>query len=297
MWPSGFGTYMDIGDPCVEIKLSPLSRFLAACQWRAWRLARRFQPKLVYAGSGLMAPAAVMAARSVGARSACFLHGLDIVVDHPIYRRLFVPAIRRHDRVLVNSQHTADLAKQAGVKPDRIRLVHPGVDLPDLSVEKEARRAFRERFALGNRPLLLTAGRLTERKGLAPFIRNSLPEIIQHEPDAVFVVIGGEASQALQHRKGVMTDIRSAAKEVGLDSQVRLLGSVTDAELSQAYFAADLLVFPVLELPGDVEGFGMVAIEAAAHGLRSVAFRVGGVPDAIADDVSGWLLEPGDYSQ
>jgi phosphatidyl-myo-inositol dimannoside synthase len=174
--------------------------------------------------------------------------------------------------------------------------VHPGVDLPDLSVGKEARKAFRERFALGNRPLLLTAGRLTERKGLAPFIRNSLPEIIQHEPDTVLVVIGGEASQALQHRKGVVADIRNAAKEVGLESQVRLLGSVTDAELSQAYFAADLLVFPVLELPGDVEGFGMVAIEAAAHGLRTVAFRVGGVPDAIADDVSGWLLEPGDYS-
>jgi phosphatidyl-myo-inositol dimannoside synthase len=294
--PVGFGTYMEVGDPWAEIKLAPLSGFLATCQWRAWWLARRLQPKLVYAGSGLMAPAALMAARSVGARSACFLHGLDIVVDHPIYRRLFIAAICRHDRVLVNSYHTADLARDAGVKPDRIRRVHPGVDLPDLSVGKEARRAFRERFALGDRPLLLTAGRLTERKGLAPFIRNSLPGIIQYEPDAVFVVVGGEASQALQHRKGVVTDIRNAAKEVGLESQILLLGSVTDAELSQAYFAADLLVFPVLELPGDVEGFGMVAIEAAAHGLRTVAFRVGGVADAVADNVSGWLLEPGDYS-
>ena len=294
--PSGVGQFLEEGDAVAEVKVASLSRFLVACQWKSLRLALRLRPRLVYSGSGLTAPATLVAARSVGAQAVCFLHGLDIIANHPVYRRLFLPAIQRQDRILVNSHYTAALAKDAGVCANRIRVVHPGVELPDFSAREPTKLAFRERFGLGGRPFLLAAGRLTERKGLGPFIRNSLPEIIQHEPDAVFVVIGGEASQALQHRKGVMTDIRSAAKEVGLESQVRLLGSVPDAELSQAYFAADVLVFPVLELPGDVEGFGMVAIEAAAHGLRSVAFRVGGVADAIADNVSGWLLEPGDYS-
>ena len=294
--PSGVGEFLEAGDARVEVEVAPLSRFLIACQWKSLRLALRLRPRLVYSGSGLTAPAALVAARSVGAQAVCFLHGLDIIANHPVYRRLFLPAIQRQDRILVNSHYTATLAKDAGVQAERIRVVHPGVDLPDFSDRKEARLAFRERFGLGDRPVLLAAGRLTERKGLAPFIRNSLQEIIQHEPETALVIIGGEASQALQHRKGVVDDIRSAAKESGLESQVLLLGSVTDAELSQAYFAADLLVFPVLDRPGDVEGFGMVAIEAAAHGLRSVAFRVGGVADAIADNVSGWLLEPGDYS-
>ena len=294
--PSGVGQFLEEGDAVAEVKVASLSRFLVACQWKSLRLALRLRPRLVYSGSGLTAPATLVAARSVGAQAVCFLHGLDIIANHPVYRQLFLPAIQRQDRILVNSHYTATLAKEAGVHADRIRVVHPGVDLPDFSGREETRCAFRERFGLGGRPVLLAAGRLTARKGLAPFIRNSLPEIIQHEPETVLVIIGGEASQALQHRKGVVDDIRSAAKESGLESQFLLLGSVTDAELSQAYFAADLLVFPVLDRPGDVEGFGMVAVEAAAHGLRTVAFRVGGVADAVADDVSGWLLEPGDYS-
>ena len=293
--PEGVGALLAEGDRRVEIQCSPLFRFLATCQWQSWKLARRFQPKLVYSGSGLTAPAALMAARSVGARSACFLHGLDIVADHPIYRRFFLPAICRHDRILVNSHHTAGLAERAGVKADRIRVVHPGVDLPDLSGRAEARRAFRERFSLGNRPMLLAAGRLTERKGLEPFIRQSLPEIVRHYPDTWLVVIGGEASQALQHRPGIMEGIRKASRDMGLESQILILGGITDEVLSQAYFAADLLVFPVLDLPGDVEGFGMVAVEAAAHGLPTVAFGVGGVPDAVRDGHSGQLIAPGDY--
>jgi phosphatidyl-myo-inositol dimannoside synthase len=77
-------------------------------------------------------------------------------------------------------------------------------------------------------------------------------------------------------------------------AHVRLLGAVDDQTLSDAYFGADVMVFPVLNLPGDVEGFGMVAIEAAAHGLPTVAFAIGGVPDAVADGESGWLVAPGD---
>jgi phosphatidylinositol alpha-1,6-mannosyltransferase len=56
-------------------------------------------------------------------------------------------------------------------------------------------------------------------------------------------------------------------------------------------------VFPVKDIPGDVEGFGMVALEAAAHGLPTVAFGAGGVPDAVADGVSGSLVPAGDYPQ
>jgi phosphatidylinositol alpha-1,6-mannosyltransferase len=61
-----------------------------------------------------------------------------------------------------------------------------------------------------------------------------------------------------------------------------------------AYMAADVLVFPVQEIPGDIEGFGMVAIEAAAHNLPTVAFAVGGVPDAVRDGISGALVARGD---
>ncbi len=294
--PQGAGQFMPEGTMCREVPLVPLSRFLIGCQWEALKLARRFDPNVVCSGSGLTAPATLMAARFSGARTICFLHGLDIVADHPLYRNLFLPAIRRVDRILVNSRHTAGLAESAGVLPGRIEIIHPGVELPDWS-DREARRLrFRERLGLGERPVLLVAGRLTQRKGIAEFIRHALPAIHSELPEVQLLVIGSEASQALKHERGVRTGIDAAISEAGMGSNVTLLGSVGDDSLSEAYFASDAMVFPVLDLPGDVEGFGMVAVEAAAHGLPTVAFAVGGVPDAVANGESGWLIPSGQYA-
>jgi phosphatidylinositol alpha-1,6-mannosyltransferase len=293
--PPGAGKFLPNGTTCREVPLAPLSRYLVGCQWQAFQLARRFDPKIVYSGSGLTAPAALMAARVSNARTMCFLHGLDVVAEHPLYRHFFLPAIRRIDRILVNSSHTAKLAASIGVQPRRIEVIHPGVDLPDCQGRSVARKRFRKRFSLGDRPVLLAAGRLTQRKGLAEFIRFALPAIRGELPDVQLLVIGSEANTALKHKDGVRAEIAAAIAETGMKSSVMLLGSVDDACLGDAYFATDAMVFPVLDLPGDVEGFGMVAIEAAAHGLPTVAFAVGGVPDAVADGESGWLIPPGDY--
>jgi phosphatidylinositol alpha-1,6-mannosyltransferase len=73
-----------------------------------------------------------------------------------------------------------------------------------------------------------------------------------------------------------------------------MLGRLDEAALHDAYFASDLHVFPIRDLPHDPEGFGMVAVEAAAHGLASVAYACGGVADAVGEGVSGHLVGPGD---
>lgn len=294
--PQGAGQYLPEGTMCKEVPLAPLSRFLIACQWESLRLARRFEPHVVYSGSGLTAPAALVAARVSGARTICFLHGLDIVADHPLYRNIFLPAIRRLDRILVNSHHTASLAESAGVRPGRIEIIHPGVEMPDWLDRLTARQRFRDRYGLGSKPVLLAAGRLTQRKGLAEFIRHALPAIRSELPDVQLLVIGSEPSNALKHNGGVRADIVAAIGETGMEENVSLLGLIDDASLSDAYFAADAMVFPVLDLPGDVEGFGMVAVESAAHGLPTVAFKVGGVADAVADSESGWLIPSGEYA-
>ena len=82
-------------------------------------------------------------------------------------------------------------------------IVNPGVELPDWSARVEARQRFRELLGLGERPLLLAAGRLTQRKGLAEFIRYALPEIPRQVPEVLLLVIGSEATSALKHRGGV----------------------------------------------------------------------------------------------
>ncbi len=254
----------------------------------------RRRPARVLGGSGLLGPVLLLLQWLCQVRTAVFLHGLDIVVDHPVYQRLFVPSFRRLHLVLTNSHNTAELAAAEGVARERIQVIHPGTDLPDIDRELAA-SSFRERYAVSHRHLLLFVGRVTPRKGLLRFVEQSLPDLLAAEPETCLIVVGEHPDQGLSAQSPELQAVTEAVRRLELDSSLRFLGHISDEALIEAYAAADALVFPLVPTPGDVEGFGMVAIEAAAVGTPAVAFAVGGVVDAIADGDSGSLVAAGDY--
>lgn len=294
--PKGCALHVPPGTTVAEFSPTSLPLTVVAAIAHAMSMARRIRPRLVLAGSGLAAPAAVAAAAAFDAVPAVYLHGLDIVAPSRIYRTAWWPCLRRCKRVVVNSANTRRLAIGAGIDPDRIRIVHPGTDLP--LHDPGARERFRSRLALDDAvPLLLSVGRLTTRKGLAAFVEHSLPGIVAIHPRARLVIIGDQATDALHRGAGAGIDrVRAAAEAAGVQGAVLWLGPCSEAELADAYQGADVHVFPVRDMPGDVEGFGMVAIESAAHGLPTVAFDVGGVADAVADGRNGRLITAGDYA-
>lgn len=294
--PAGSARFAASADEVLEVKVAPLPEFLIKSMWHTWRTAIRRQPQWIVAGSGLTAPIAWLASRCSRAKVAVYLHGLDVVAPSVIYRSLWLPFIRRCDVVLVNSHATMALALEKGVPSGRITVVNPGTGIPIL--EPCRAKQFRIDHGLGDTPLMLSVGRLTQRKGLAEFVSRALPAIVTARSDALLLVIGDEAKDALKGGGvGEKERILRMAREAGVEGHIRFLGHCDEDNLRAAYQASDVHVFPVLSLPGDVEGFGMVALEAAAHGLPSVAFDVGGVPDAVKPGVTGALVGQGEYRE
>lgn len=271
-----------------------LAGFLGGSTLTALHIVRKGRFDVVIGGSGLVAPLVLLLKTLFHCRTLVLVHGLDVIVDHWLYQRLFVPALRRADQVVANSRNTKRLAVEKGVPEERITIIHPGTHIPEMPDENR-KQEFLQRYRIPYQRYMLFAGRMTRRKGLSPFIRNSLPAILQACPDSGLVVVGDDAGDSLNQR-GEKAAVLDAIEETGLKDKVMFLGQVDDRDLETAYTCAAVHVFPLIEVPGDVEGFGMVAIEAAAVGTVTVAFDVGGVADAL-ELVGGTLIPSGNYTE
>jgi phosphatidyl-myo-inositol dimannoside synthase len=130
--------------------------------------------------------------------------------------------------------------------------------------------------------ILLTVTRLYPYKGIDRMLE-SLPAI-SHEIPGIKYLIVGEGPD--------LPRLQQLTSRLGLDSTVRFLGRLEQSEIVQLYNVADLFVMLSREEPPDVEGFGLVFLEAAACGLPSVGGRSGGIPDAIDEGKTGWLVDP-----
>jgi phosphatidylinositol alpha-1,6-mannosyltransferase len=295
--PAGGEAATDSGIDYRPVSPVPGSRFLRVTRQLAPRIARELRPVAVLAGSGVMAPAARAAARAAQCPAWALVHGLDVTARHPLYRILFAPAIRGLDGVLANSRATARAARRLGVLEERIGEIALGVDLPAWPPAADRRARIRHAWGVPEEAhLLLFVGRLTQRKGIGPFVEKGLAPLVGADPGIHLAVVGAAPARALGRVAVPPEELVRRAKRAGVGAHVHLVGPLTGQTLDEAYFASDLFVFPVLERPGDMEGFGLVALEAAAHGLATVAFATGGIPDAVSDPESGDLVPPGDYA-
>jgi phosphatidylinositol alpha-1,6-mannosyltransferase len=203
------------------------------------------------------------------------VHGLDLVFGEragflpAIYRRFVAWARGRHciDHFIANSRNTAKIASDLGFLP--VTAIPLGVSL-DRQIEPRP----------GSKRRVLFLGRVVRRKGAGWFAEHVLPRL---PSDVGFDVVGGIVD-------------RSEGEALKANPRVTLWGYRDDAALREQKAGAGVMVMPNLPShdKGDVEGFGLVALEAAADGIPLVAAETEGLIDAVRHGETGFLAPAGD---
>lgn len=280
------------------VRLNPLPLFLILAFIQTFLICLRHKPDVLFAGSGLTAPIVVFWAKVFRKKSLIYIHGLDIATNNWLYNLLWVPMIRSASKVIANSTPTHDLCLKKGISQQKLKIIYPGVTYPPLPRNENLIQSIKEKHQLHDKKILISVGRLTERKGLNEFVDFALPEIVAKHPNTILVVIGDTPNQSLNKNLQSQDLIIETAQKHGISDHILFLGNISDDTiLSSWYYIADIHVFPVKHIPDDPEGFGMVAIEAAAHGTPTVAFATGGIIDSVSHLSSGYLIEQKHYQK
>lgn len=294
--PKGSAQQKPIQVDIIEVPLKPLWLFFIFAFIQSIKLRITWKPAIIIAGSGLTAPIVFFCSLLSTSKTVAYVHGLDLTANHIIYQLLWIPALKRLNCIIANSSPTAQLAQNIGIPKEKIRIVFPGVKLPATKLPEVALQEFKAKYGLINKHILLSVGRLTTRKGLREFVKLSLPLIIQQQPNTVLLIVGEAPTQSLHAQIQTQQSIQDTANCLGIGQHIIFLGVITDPVLlATVYSVSNVHIFPVRYIPDDPEGFGMVAIEAAAHGLPTVAFATGGIIDAVLEEQSGYLVSDQDY--
>lgn len=260
--------------------------------------ARRFRPAAILSMHIVVSPAAALARRALGVPSVQYFHANEIP-DKPALSRF---AARHADATIAVSSYTAELLAAHGARPRELRVVPPGVDVPaaadepgvpspagaQLGAEATAGHGGAGLTADDARPTVLTIARLRDAYKGHDVLLRALALVRAEIPQARVAVIGDGPRRA---------PLEALARELGLDARAALfLGAVGDAQRDAWLERADVFAMPSRR-PEDGragEGFGIVYLEAAAHGVPVVAGACGGALDAVADGETGLLVDPTD---
>jgi glycosyltransferase involved in cell wall biosynthesis len=235
---------------------------------------------IIHVNDGLMAPAGYLLSRIFHKPFTVVVHGLDITYTNRFFKTTVPWAVRRADQVFCISRAAAEEAVERGVPEEKLAVIPLAVH--DELYGTANRETLLKHFEIPRETaVLLTVGRLQKRKGVAWFISQVMPGLVKEYPKLLYLVVGEGPEKA---------NIEAAIAQTGLEENVRLAGRLEGEVYAAAYNAADVFVMPNIKVPGDVEGFGLVLLEASLCARPLVAADLEGIRDAVADGKNGVLV-------
>jgi len=186
--------------------------------------------------------------------------------------------LNKVDRFYPVSHYTAGLLQDMGFSEHQMSVIPNGTDPGKFHPTDPS--ALTHRLQIDDRKVILTITRLVYRKGIDTVIR-SMKQIVKQNPDTIYLIAGGGEDE---HRLKKLVD------ELELNYWIKFVGRVPDEELLLYYNVCDVFVMPSKTTPPNVEGFGIVFLEANACGKPVVGSYSGGIPDAIVDEETGIMV-------
>lgn len=269
-----------------------------AARKRVQAAARAHHATTVWFGAaaplGLLAPALA----KVGVRHfVATTHGHEVGWARLPVARQALRRIGSHvDVVTYLAEYTRSrLASALGSHPS-LRQLTPGVDTTVFTPDADGRQV-RTRYGLDDRPVIVCVSRLVRRKGqdsLISALASIRARVRAHlgagpQSDVALLLVGAGP---------YLAELRSAARQHGVSEHVVMTGAVESSELAAHYAAGDVFAMPcrTRRYGLDVEGLGIVYLEASACGLPVVAGRSGGAPDAVLDGETGFVIDGTDQA-
>ena len=270
---------------------------------------------LIHFNDGLMGAFCLGFKKHPHIKRAVTFHGLDVVFPNRFYQRNIFPKFNRYHCLIAVSHATAGKVIARGIDPLKVVTILNGVD---INMNQETLSAtFFQKFQqqtgvdLFTQKILLSVGRAVKRKGFSWFITQVLPLLKQN---VVYIMAGPFNNQptffekvlgilpvALRKQLVLLTgftndeaDIRTLLAHPVLASRIYHAGRVNNTDLKGLMGCATAFVMPNIKVPGDMEGFGLVCLEAVLNGASVYASAVDGITDAIIHQKNGYLLPAGD---
>lgn len=210
-------------------------------------------------------------------RMTATVHGLDLIWEGKWYQWLLCRSLSRCETVVCVSGATRKLAEERGIHSSKLVVIPCGIwNRGPINTQAQGQ------------PVLISVCRLIPRKGIEWFLECVFPDLLSVNNRIQYYIIGNGK------RKKV---IKKLVQKKGLDAHVQVMGSVTEEEKYQLYLIGRVLVVPNVPVADDMEGFGIVCIEAAERGLSIAAANLEGIPDAVVSGETGMLFSPGNEAE
>ncbi|MCC5940283.1 MAG: glycosyltransferase family 4 protein [Balneolaceae bacterium] len=261
--------------------------FLVSLLWRIPAAVRRFHPDVILFSSMVTSGVLPAMIKKPGVPCVTINHGQDVTLPNPIYQ-WYVPKIFKNLQGVISvSSATRQASIDRGMAPDKGKALFNGFDSKTdrkLPAKQEAREILQKEFGvdLSNSKILLTVGRHVKRKGHEWFIREAFDKI---KSDVIYLIVGDGPE---------LNNIKLAKNSSEKSEKIILTGRLSLNTLHLCYSAADLFVMPNIPVKGDMEGFGIVLLEANRAGVPAVASDLEGIKDVIKQGVNGYRLPHGD---